>query len=229
MQTRTLKVRSDGDAVSAKLTMGGEGPIGVLLAHGAGVGQQHIWMTTMRRLLAAEGFPVMTFDYAYTAQGRKTPDRMPRLLAVHAAAAERIGSVVDRVVLAGKSMGGRVGAHLADESDLSPAGMVYYGYPLVPMGKGDPRPTDHLERINVPQLFFAGTRDRLSPPPLIRDIAERLPDARVEVIEDADHSFRVPKRTGLSNEAVLEQIAGTTGSWLSRLVGDSGRQRRARG
>ena len=101
---------------------------------------------------------------------------MPMLLNVHRAAADVLAGECDRVVLAGKSMGGRVGSHLVGDDGWPAAGLVYFGYPLVPMGKGDPRPTDHLERIEVPQLFFAGTRDRLSPPELVASIAASVPD-----------------------------------------------------
>lgn len=229
MQTRSLKVRTERDPVGARLTMGGDGPLGILLAHGAGVGQGHVWMKTMRRLLAEQGLPVMTFDYAYTAQGRKSPDRMPRLLDVHRAAARRLLSVTDRIVFAGKSMGSRVGSHLADEGDIEPAGLVHYGYPLVPMGKGEPRPTDHLERLRAPQLFFAGTRDRLSPPEAIVALSGRLPAAEVEVIDDADHSFNVPKRSGKTTDEVLREIAARTGEWVSSLEAGSARRRSARG
>lgn len=224
MQTRSLKVRASSDVVEARLSIESDASCGVLLAHGAGVGQHHGWMTTMRRLLANEGVPVMTFDYAYTAQGRKAPDRLERLLDVHRAAALRLGTYVERVVLAGKSMGGRVGSHLADSGAVPVAGLVYYGYPLVPMGKREPRPTDHLERIAVPQLFFAGTRDRLSPPELLEPMVKRLPRAELHVVTDADHSFRVPKRSSLSNEEVLERIAAATGVWLSAEVGDIAHQ-----
>ena len=214
MRTRTLEIATDRDTVDAKLANAGSGPTGVLLAHGAGVGQDHEWMTTMRSLIASHGYPVMTFNYAYTAQGRKAPDRMPRLLEVHQAAADRLAAMVDVVVLAGKSMGSRVGAHLADQGGVEAAGLVHYGYPLVPMGRGEPRPTDHLERLPMPQLFFAGTRDRLSPPVAIGDLIARLPAARLEVIEDADHSFRMPKRAPMTTEEALEQIAATTAAWI---------------
>jgi predicted alpha/beta-hydrolase family hydrolase len=82
------------------------------------------------------------------------------------------------------------------------------------MGRGEPRPTDHLEAIAAPQLFFAGTRDRLSPPPVIGQLVGRLARARLVVIDDGDHSFRVPKRSGRSNEAVLADMAATTHRWV---------------
>jgi len=194
----------------------------VLLAPGAGAGQDHPWLRFMRGALAGEGFPTMTFDYRYAARGRKAPDRLPVLVDVHEAAAEALRLRFDRLVLAGKSMGGRVGSHLVADRGVEAEALVYYGYPLVPMGRGEPRDVSHLRRIDVPQLFFAGTRDRLSPPDAITRVAAELPSAGVEVISDADHSFRVPKRAGRTHEEVLAGLAASTGVFLRRLGQDGG-------
>lgn len=214
--TETLEIAYDRGAVTGVLA-GEEGPLGVLLAHGAGAGQNHPWITTVRDGIAAGGWPVMTFDYRYTSLGRKSPDRMPTLLEVHRAAAETLAARCGRVVLAGKSMGGRVASHLVGDEDWPAAGLVYYGYPLVAMGKSEPRDTSHLRRIEVPQLFFAGTRDRLGPPALISEVAESVPSGRVIVVDDGDHSFKVPKRAGLTHEEVLAGIVADTNSWLEAL------------
>ena len=198
------------------ITAGEPGPVGVLLAHGAGAGQDHPWIAAVRDGLAARGLFVMSFNYRYTEAGRKSPDRMPTLLAVHRAAADAMAAECDRVVLAGKSMGGRVGSHLAGDEGWPAAALVYFAYPLVPMGKGEPRPVDHLMSINAPQLFFSGTRDRLSPPDLIRGVASSVPDGTFEIVDDGDHSFKVPKRAGTTNEAVLDGVIATTATWLTQ-------------
>jgi len=213
---RRLKVKWGIDAaVTARLEVpNAEGGLGVLLAHGAGAGQDHPFMVALRRALSSRGVIVMTFNYAYTEDGRKAPDRLPKLLEVHNAAADRLAANCDRVVVAGKSMGGRVGSHLVSDDGWPAAGVVYYGYPLVPMGKSEPRDTSHLDRIEVPQLFFAGSRDRLSPPDLIAPLARRLPKASVEIIEGGDHSFKVPKKSGLTHEAVIEDLAARTVGWV---------------
>jgi hypothetical protein len=173
-------------------------------------------MVAVRDGLAAAGYPVMTFDYAYAEAGRRSPDRQERLLEVHAAAATRLAARYGSVALVGKSMGGRIASHLAADTGWPAAGLVYLGYPLVPMGKGEPRPTAHLAEIEVPQLFVAGTRDRLGPPDLIREISRGLPDSALAVIDDADHSLRVPKRVGLSGEEVLAGVIGLVAAWLRR-------------
>lgn len=172
-------------------------------------------MAAMRSGLGRAGVTTLTFDYAYIEAGRKAPDRLPRLLEVHEAAYDRLGEYADRIVLAGKSMGGRVGSHLVGGTDsrdhvvtAGVVGLVYLGYPLVPMGKSEPRPADHLSRIDVPQLFVSGTRDRLSPPALVGALAVGLPDGNLHVIDDADHGFHVPKRSGRTDSDVVDELVG---------------------
>ncbi len=209
-----MEVTYDGGAVTG-ITAGEPGPIGVLLAHGAGVAQGHPWMAAVRDGLASAGLLVMSFNYRYTEAGRKAPDRMPTLLTVHRAAADALAGECDRVVLAGKSMGGRVGSHLVGDDGWPAAGLVYFGYPLVPMGKSDPRPIEHLEAIEAPQLFFAGTRDRLSPPPLIAEIARSVPDGTLEIVDDGDHSFKVPKRVAKTSDETLSEVIATAADWIT--------------
>ncbi len=76
------------------------------------------------------------------------------------------------------------------------------------MGKSEPRPADHLSRIDVPQLFVSGTRDRLSPPALVGALAAGLPDGNLHVIDDADHGFHVPKRSGRTDSDVVDELVG---------------------
>jgi len=216
--TRRLRIKwAPGEAVDARLAMPPRPHgVGVLLAHGAGAGQHHPFMEHLRRGLSGAGYPTMTFDYSYTDAGRRAPDRMPKLMAVHRAAAERMATYVARVVVAGKSMGGRVGSHLVGDELWPAAGLVYYGYPLAPLGKTETRPVDHLQRISVPQLFFAGSRDRLSPLAALAPLMTSLRAASLHNIEDGDHSFKVPKRTGRTHEEVLDELVAVTVAWLAQ-------------
>ena len=208
-----MQITYDGGTVTG-ITAGEPGEVGVLLAHGAGAGQDHPWIATVREGLALRGLFVVSFNYRYTEAGKRAPDRMPMLLNVHRAAADVLAGECDRVVLAGKSMGGRVGSHLVGDEDWPAAGLVYFGYPLVPMGKGEARPTDHLAEIIGPQLFVAGTRDRLSPPTLIAPIAASVADGTLEVVDDGDHSFKVLKRSPKSTEEVLDNVTGAAADWI---------------
>jgi len=218
---RTLRIQWEaGQKVTARLVVPRPAkPMGILLAHGAGAGQDHPWMVAMRDLLAGEGFTTMTFNYAYTEAGRRAPDRAPKLLHVHRAAADRLAGYTDEVVLAGKSMGGRMASHLVGDDGWQARALVYLGYPLVPVGKSEPRSADHLRRIVQPQLFVSGTRDRLGPSDLIGPLAAELSGATHLPIPDGDHSLRVPKRAAKSNDAVLVDIAASINVWLSELPG----------
>ena len=189
--------------------------VGVLLAHGAGAGQGHPFMETMRDGIAAAGLTVMTFDYPYIVEGRKRPHAPSRLLGSHAAAFDDLAGHVEHVVVAGKSMGGRIGSHLVsgtvprghwDGAPRPAAGLVYLGYPFVAPGKREARNTEHLAAIGVPQLFVQGSRDTLGPLDVVRPVVAGMPGATLEVIEGGDHSFKVRKMDGRDQDEVYASL-----------------------
>ena len=192
----------------------GDGPATIVLAHGAGAGQDHPFMAGMRERLAA-GHRVVTFDYPYVAEGRRAPNRMGTLLDCHRAVVA--SAAPSRPVLGGKSMGGRMASHL----DIPVIACFFLGYPLVPIGKSEPRDTSHLHDIDAPMLFVQGERDRLGPPEMVEPIVEGLTGASLVVIPDADHGFKVPKRTGMDEGEVLDLLARTVTDWLAS-VGQAG-------
>jgi hypothetical protein len=172
----------------------GGGSAVIILAHGAGAGQAHPFMAGMRRRLAAAGYTVVTFDYPYIAEGRKAPDRVATLLECHRRVVESMAA------------------------DADAAGLFFLGYPLVPVGKREPRDTAHLEAIEAPMLFVQGERDRLAPLDLLRPLVGSLPRATLVAIPEADHSFKVPKRTGIGEEQMRERLAATVDGWLSGIL-----------
>src|SRR5262245_43622799 len=113
---------------------------------------------------------VDTFDYAYRRAGHSLPDRLPKLIADHGEALDT--SLVRHgprpIVLAGKSMGGRVGCHLANERDVSR--LVCFGYPLLAQGNPAKRRDEVLLALRTPILFVQGTRDSLCPLPLLAEV-----------------------------------------------------------
>ncbi len=185
----------------------------ILLAHGAGAGQQHPFMLGLRTRLADAGHPTLAFDYPYMEDGRRFPDRAPVLLACHRAALHRLIGYGWPVVLAGKSMGGRMASHLATTVP-GLAGLVVYGYPLVSPSTGKIRSTEHLREVDVPMLFISGSRDRLAPLDALDSLVASLSGASLDVIEEGDHSFEVPERTGLDPGAVLDRISEITTRWI---------------
>lgn len=188
----------------------GDGADGILLATGAGTGHNHPGVAGLRSRLAAAGLLVMSFEYPYRAAGRKFPDRPPKLLAAHRAAAEHLRRDVDRLVLAGRSMGGRMSTMLAADGQEC-AGVVVYGYPLHTIGKPDRLRIEHLGDMAVPSLFISGDRDALAPTALIDRHLRPLERATVEIVEGADHSFR---RAGTSPDGMLDPLAEISTRWL---------------
>lgn len=206
-----------GRRVAARLEgVAGARPPAILLAPGAGAGQGHAFLAGLRRRLAAAGHLVMTFDYPYAAEGRRLPDPLETLLECHRAAALRLRAEGGEVVLAGKSMGGRVATHLA-AAGVGCRALVCYGYPLLPPGKAAARDTSHLDAVGAPLLLLTGSRDRLAPLDLLTPVVARLPRARLVVVEGADHSFGVRADPDARGEGMLDTLAEATVGWLAGL------------
>jgi predicted alpha/beta-hydrolase family hydrolase len=180
-----------------------------LFAPGAGAPSSHPWMQRWKERLATIG-DVETFDYAYMQQGGRRPDPLPQLIATHrqALATARKGSD-QPTFLIGKSMGGRIGCHVALEEPV--AGVICFGYPLC--GGGDPsRLRDKvLRRLQTPILFVQGTRDSLCPLELLEKVRVEMTCPNVlHLVEGGDHSLLVLKRqlqaAGETQEDVDQRI-----------------------
>ena len=149
-------------------------------------------MQTFARLLGRLG-SVQAFDYPYMIEGRKSPDRLPRLIDAHRAALDRLRQGHDGpIVLVGKSMGGRVGCHVALVEHA--AAVVCLGYPLCGGGDVSKLRDQVLLELKTPAMFVQGARDRLCPLDLLEKVRARMsaPTA-VHVVEGGDHSLLVTK------------------------------------
>jgi uncharacterized protein len=181
----------------------------LLFAHGAGAGAGSEWMRGWAARLRALG-RVETFEYPYMRAGKKRPDRLPTLIEAHreALARARQGHT-GPVVLAGKSMGSRVGCHLSLEEPVD--ALVCFGYPLVGAGKTRPVRDQVLLDLQTPILFIQGTRDALCPLDRLADVRRRMtaPNELV-VVDEGDHSLRITqrraKREGITQDDVDAQI-----------------------
>ena len=190
----------------------------VVLAHGAGTNQDHPSIVALREGLAGHGHAVLTFNYPYTEAGSKAPDRAPKLLECHRGAIQWLRDHHDgSIVCAGRSMGGRMATLLAAEAEDMDA-LVLYAYPLHPPGKKDKLRVEHLPAIGVPMHFFVGTRDPLSDMSLFNQWIRPIPLASVTVIDEADHSFRVPKRSGRFDSDVVAQLVQDTSDWMRQTL-----------
>lgn len=194
-----------------------------VLAHGAGAGQSSPFMTSYAAAFAAHGLDVVTFDFPYMAGRRRAPDRAPvleesfRRTIVEAARHPDVGS--RRLFIGGKSMGGRIATHLAAANDQWPeapplAGVVVFGYPLMPPGgRGASDRVSHLQRIVVPTLIVQGTRDSFGGPDAFR-AAVGNPAIEVRPVEGGDHSFAVPKSSARPQADVHREVLDAVVAWI---------------
>ena len=199
-----------------RMVLAGDGPP-LLLAPGAGAGQDHPLNAALRSGLSKRGLGAASFDYPYITEGRRAPDAENTLLACHRAAAaalaDRTGEDPGRIVLAGRSMGGRMASMLAASGDPCRA-LVLYAYPLHPTGRPDRLRVEHLPRIDVPVLSFRGSNDSMSRPDEYDRWVRPLPMVTTVDLE-VDHGWRVK---GRPTSAVVEEVAEETVRWLDDLA-----------
>jgi predicted alpha/beta-hydrolase family hydrolase len=194
----------------------------LVLAHGAGASQSSAFMVAFAEGLARRGVRVVTFNFPYTEQGRRLPDRAPTLEAcfrdVVTAARGRPEVAAGPLVIGGKSMGGRIASHLAAEGLAGLAGLIALGYPLHPPGRRDRLRAQHLARIREPILIVQGSRDAFGTPEELAPVLAPLgAAARVHVVEGGDHSFKMPRRGPLRQEEVLEAVQDEIARWIGLL------------
>ncbi|HZE68604.1 MAG TPA: alpha/beta family hydrolase [Pyrinomonadaceae bacterium] len=217
--------------------------ITLVLGHGAGGNQLSGFMRLFASGLADRGLDSVTFNFLYSEQGRSGPDPKLRLESCYQAV---IDAVVrhrklsgNRLVIGGKSMGGRIASQVAAawsekaevkheetrtkktakdkvETRTPPdfAGLVFLGYPLHPPGKPEQLRDKHLKDVHAPMLFVQGTRDAFGTPDELKAIIKRLkPAATLYLIDGGDHSFKVPKSIGISQEQVYESTMDEIARW----------------
>jgi predicted alpha/beta-hydrolase family hydrolase len=186
--------------------------VALILGHGAGAGQRSAFMVDFARALSASGIDVVTFNFLYTEQGRRIPDRAPALEACYRAVIDAVHATVDgprrTLFIGGKSMGGRIATQVAAaDPDLPISGLVLLGYPLHPPGKPTERRDKHLPAIRKPMLFVQGTRDAFgTPDELAPALAAVQPAPTVHVVERGDHSFKLPRKDPAAQAAIYRDV-----------------------
>lgn len=223
--TRALALRvseSVGD-VDALLLCPDDARWLLVLAHGAGAGMHHLFMERLAHELADWRVATFRYQFPYVQQRKKRPDPPAVLTATVQAAVIAASEAASGLPLfaGGKSFGGRMTSlAFADEGSSATPGMarvrglVFFGFPLHPAGRPGTQRAEHLARVQVPMLFLQGTRDALADLILLRPLCESLvPPATLHVVDGADHSFHVLKRSGKTDDGVLTELASRVAAW----------------
>ena len=213
---REVRFTAGGHRLDALLLRPSRARLLYVLAHGAGAGMRHPFLQRIAEALAEEGVATFRYQFPYSQAGRRRvdpPDVIRR--AIRAAVAAAHESAPDLPLIAGgKSFGGRMTTQAQAESPLPGVrGIALLGFPLHPARMRSVKRAEHLPFVELPLLFLQGTRDEQADLSLLRPIVERLPRAHLRMIEGADHSFHVLKRSGRTDEQVLDELAVTTAEW----------------
>jgi predicted alpha/beta-hydrolase family hydrolase len=201
----------------------------ILLGHGAGANQLSGFMTLFANGLAERGLDALTYNFVYTEKGRGAPDPKAKLesclRAVMESALNNKKLKDNKLVIGGKSMGGRIASQVAADAceKKEPlanqiSGLVFLGYPLHPPGNPSKLRVEHLPSIKMPMLFVQGTRDSLGTVDEIQPFVKKLKlPATIYVIEGGDHSFKAPKKFGKTQDEIYEGAMDEIARWVKAL------------
>ena len=194
----------------------------LVLAHGAGVGMAHRSMAGLAEGLEGFGVATLRFQFPYMEKGGKRPDG-PKVAhaAVRAAVDEgrRLAGALP-LFAGGRSFGGRMTSQAQAAQPLDGVrGLVFFAFPLHPAGQPAIERAQHLADVAVPMLFIQGTHDALADLPRLRTVVHGLkPRAELCLLDDADHSFHVPKKTGRTDAEVLQAALREAAGWMGKLA-----------
>ncbi|WP_286294591.1 alpha/beta fold hydrolase [Vibrio apostichopi] len=179
---------------------GEDNPVTFVFAHGAGAGMDHEFMQSVAKGLAFKGIRVIRFNFPYMIKRaedgkRRPPDRAPRLLEAYQEVIEQVDA--DKLVIGGKSMGGRMASHLSEVDKV--AAMACLGFPFHPPGKPEKYKGEHLAELTKPCLILQGERDTFGKRDEFADF-DLSDSIRVEFIPDGDHSFKPRKSSGYTEQ-----------------------------
>jgi predicted alpha/beta-hydrolase family hydrolase len=195
----------------------------LVLAHGAGTDMRHQSMAELAEGLAERGIATFRYNFPYKEKPGGGPPNKPVVLtaSVRAAVAAAVKEAGDLPLFAGgRSMGGRMSSNAASEEPLpNVKGIMFFAFPLHPPGKPSTSRAEHLFKVSVPMLFLQGPRDELATPELLEPIIKKLGKlATLHMVEGADHSFKVLKRSGRTDAEALAEIVDTAAQWMGGII-----------
>lgn len=192
----------------------------LVLAHGAGAGMEHPGMQGVAAGLAQRGIATLRYQFPYMERKSRRPDPPPLCHAtVRAAVAAAARLAPDLPLFAGgRSFGGRMTSQAQAQTPLAQVrGLVFLAFPLHPAGRPGTDRAAHLQDVGIPMLFIQGTRDELADLTLLRTVVADLgARASLHLLEDADHSFHVPARTGRKDADIRDDALNAACAWMAR-------------
>jgi uncharacterized protein len=208
--------------VSALLDLPRQARACFVFAHGAGAGMTHAFMQAAAQGLAERGIATLRYQFPYMEKGSKRPDP-PALAqaAVRAAVAEAARHCPGLPLIAGgKSFGARMTSQAQGLAPLANVrGLAFFGFPLHPAGKPSAARADHLDGVHIPMLFLQGTRDKLAELSLLQPVVAKLGKrATLHLVDQADHAFHVPARSGRNDRAVMNELLDTLVLWAGAVI-----------
>jgi predicted alpha/beta-hydrolase family hydrolase len=218
MEAEKLVIPVGSESISGLLLRPPSAKALYLFAHGAGAGMTHPAMESNAQGLAARGIATLRYQFLYMEKGLRRPDP-PRLAlaAVRSAAAKAVELAPDLPLFAGgRSFGGRMTSQAQAEQPLPGArGLAFLGFPLHPAGKPGVERAEHLSRVQVPMLFVSGERDALAELGLLKPIVAGLGEsATLHLVRHADHSFKVPARSGRTSADAEAEALDALAEWM---------------
>jgi len=209
-------------AVSALLLAPPHARAVYVFAHGAGAGMEHASMRTIAEELAALGIATLRYQFPYMERGSKRTDPPALCQATVRTAVNEAARLLPGLPLfaGGRSFGGRMTSQAQADAPLpNVRGLIFLAFPLHPAGRPDTARAAHLVNVAVPMLFVQGTRDELATTSLLVPVMEKLhPRATLLPVQDADHSFHVPARSGRKDAQVRAEALRECVAWIDSLI-----------
>ena len=226
LPTEPVTIDVDGThRVSALLQLPSPARACFILAHGAGAGMEHPFMISVASELGARGVATLRYQFPYMERRAGRPDPPPLCHAtVRAAVSEAARRAPALPLIAGgKSFGGRMTSQAQAIAPLAGVrGLAFLGFPLHPAGRPSDARAKHLFEVGIPMLFLQGTADKLAELELLRPLLDALGEhAALKLLQDADHSFHVPARTGRKDADVRSEMWDALVVWIDSLLGRS--------
>jgi predicted alpha/beta-hydrolase family hydrolase len=214
MPDKTLRIEVEGaGAISALRTSAKGASWTFVYAPGAGSSLHDPFGAYAAKALAPRGVEVVRIEFPYMAAKKRAPDRAPVLEATWRAAIDAVRSKDRKLVVGGRSMGGRIASQVAAQGVKVDA-LALFAYPLHPPGRPDRMRDEHLPSIGCRTLFCSGTNDAFASPGELKAAGAKVKRAAVHLLEGADHGFAVKKASGRRREDVWAEAAEALARWL---------------